>query len=63
MFLSITTTHRPATDLSFLLRKNPARMHETELSFGRALTFYPGASDGRRTAALVLESEPVVPRL
>ncbi|PPD14410.1 MAG: hypothetical protein CTY25_14660 [Methylobacterium sp.] len=59
MFLSITATHRPATDLGFLLRKNPARMHETELSFGRALTLYPEASDERCTAALVLEVDPV----
>lgn len=59
MFLSITTTHRPATDLGFLLRKNPARMHETELSFGRALTLYPEASHERCTAALVLEVDPV----
>jgi 3' terminal RNA ribose 2'-O-methyltransferase Hen1 len=59
MFLSITTTHRPATDLGFLLRKNPARMHETELSFGRALTLYPEATDERCTAALVLEVDPV----
>ncbi|MCZ8186308.1 MAG: 3' terminal RNA ribose 2'-O-methyltransferase Hen1 [Beijerinckiaceae bacterium] len=59
MFLSVTTTHYPATDLGFLLRKNPARMHETELSFGRALTLYPEASDERCTAALVLEVDPV----
>lgn len=59
MYLSITTTHYPATDLGFLLRKNPARMHETELSFGRALTLYPEASDERCTAALVLEVDPV----
>ena len=28
MLLTITTTHRPATDLGFLLHKNPARRHE-----------------------------------
>jgi 3' terminal RNA ribose 2'-O-methyltransferase Hen1 len=59
MFLSITTTHHPATDLGFLLRKNPSRMHETELSFGRALTLYPEATDERCTAALVLKVDPV----
>jgi 3' terminal RNA ribose 2'-O-methyltransferase Hen1 len=59
MFLSITTTHRPATDLGFLLRKNPARMHETELSFGKAVTVYPEADEDRCTAALIMEVDPV----
>jgi 3' terminal RNA ribose 2'-O-methyltransferase Hen1 len=59
MFLSISTTHRPATDLGFLLRKNPARLHETELSFGKAVTVYPEASDERCTAALIMEVDPV----
>lgn len=36
MFLSIVTTHRPATDLGFLLHKTPGRAHEVELTFGRA---------------------------
>lgn len=59
MFLSITTTHQPATDLGFLLRKNPARLHETELSFGKAVTLYPEASEARCTAALVMEIDPI----
>ncbi|TIU81572.1 MAG: hypothetical protein E5W01_20350, partial [Mesorhizobium sp.] len=29
MFLSVATTHRPATDLGFLLHKHPDRLHET----------------------------------
>ncbi len=36
MFLTIATTHRPATDLGYLLHKNPERVHEFELSFGKA---------------------------
>ncbi|MEM7493974.1 MAG: hypothetical protein AAF296_11365, partial [Pseudomonadota bacterium] len=32
MFLSISTTHQPATDLGFLLRKNPANVHRADLS-------------------------------
>ncbi len=43
MYLSIATTHHPATDLGFLLHKHPERVHETELPFGRALVFYPQA--------------------
>lgn len=59
MLLTITTTHRPATDLGFLLYKNPARPQSFELSFGRAQVFYPEASDERCTAALLLEVDPV----
>ena len=33
MLLTITTTHRPATDLGFLLVKNPARCQSFSLSF------------------------------
>ena len=36
VFLSVSTTHHPATDLGFLLHKNPGRVHELELNFGRA---------------------------
>lgn len=36
MLLTITTTHRPATDLGYLLGKNPARLQSIELGFGHA---------------------------
>ncbi|HLJ86736.1 MAG TPA: 3' terminal RNA ribose 2'-O-methyltransferase Hen1 [Candidatus Angelobacter sp.] len=59
MLLTLTTTHRPATDLGFLLHKNPARVHTFELSFGKAHVFYPEASDEKCTAALLLDVDPV----
>ncbi len=59
MFLTIATTHRPATDLGYLLHKNPEPVHEFGLSFGKAQVFYPEASDQRCTAALVLEVDPI----
>lgn len=59
MLLTITTTHTPATDLGFLLHKNPARAQSVELSFGRAHVFYPAASEERCTAALVVDIDPV----
>jgi 3' terminal RNA ribose 2'-O-methyltransferase Hen1 len=59
MFLSIATTHRPATDLGFLLHKHPDRVHETELAFGKAYVFYPEATEARCEAALVLDIDPV----
>jgi 3' terminal RNA ribose 2'-O-methyltransferase Hen1 len=59
MFLQITTTHRPATDLGYLLHKNPARGHEIELTFGTARLFFPQADEIRCTAVLVLDVDPV----
>ncbi|NLV42503.1 MAG: 3' terminal RNA ribose 2'-O-methyltransferase Hen1 [Candidatus Hydrogenedentes bacterium] len=59
MLLTITTTHRPATDLGFLLHKNPAHVHSLDLSFGRAHVLYPEAGEDRCTAALLLEVDPV----
>lgn len=59
MLLTITTTHPPATDLGYLLVKNPARVQEFEQSFGRAVVFYPEATEQRCTAALLLEVDPV----
>jgi 3' terminal RNA ribose 2'-O-methyltransferase Hen1 len=59
MLLAISTTHRPATDLGYLLHKNPARLQTEELSFGKAHVFYPEASVDLCTAALLVEIDPV----
>jgi 3' terminal RNA ribose 2'-O-methyltransferase Hen1 len=59
MLLTISTTHRPATDLGFLLHKNPARAQSFTLSFGTAHVLYSEATEERCTAALVLDVDPV----
>ena len=59
MLLTLTTTHPPATDLGYLLRKNPARTQSFELTFGKAHVFYPAADADRCTAALLVEVDPV----
>lgn len=59
MLLTLSTTHQPATDLGFLLHKHPERLHEIEIPQGRALMFYPEASNERCTFALTLELDPV----
>src|SRR5262245_35604952 len=62
MLLTITaegTNGFPATDLGYLLHKNPARAQSFPLAFGRAHVFYPEASPERCTAALLLEVDPV----
>ena len=59
MLLTITTTHQPASDLGYLLHKNPARLHSFPLAFGQAHVFYPEANADRCTAALLLDVDPV----
>lgn len=59
VLLTITTSHAPATDLGYLLHKNPARPQVFGLSFGNAHVFYSEASEHVCTAALMLEVDPV----
>jgi 3' terminal RNA ribose 2'-O-methyltransferase Hen1 len=59
MLLTITNSKPPATDLGYLLHKNPARVQSFELPFGKAHVFYPEATNDRCTAALLLDIDPV----
>ncbi len=59
MQLTITTTHRPATDLGYLLHKHPDRFQSYDLSFGQAHVFYPEATAERCRACLLLDLDPV----
>lgn len=59
MLLTLTTTHQPATDLGYLLHKNPAKCQSFPLSFGQVHVLYPEAGDERCTAALLLDVDPV----
>src|SRR3984893_7785457 len=59
MLLTVTTTHRPATDLGYLLHKSPFRIHSLEQVFGKAHIFYPESTAERCTAALLLEIDSI----
>jgi 3' terminal RNA ribose 2'-O-methyltransferase Hen1 len=59
MLMRITNTSTPATDLGFLLHKNPANLHTADLAFGKAHVFYSAATPQRCTACLLLELDPV----
>lgn len=59
MLLTISTTHRPATDLGFLLHKNPGHRHLADMGFGTAQVFYPEASEDRCSAAVLVDVDPV----
>jgi 3' terminal RNA ribose 2'-O-methyltransferase Hen1 len=59
MLLTLTTTHQPATDLGYLLHKNPSRVQTEDLSFGKAHVFYTEAESARCTVAVLVEVDPV----
>ena len=59
MLLTITTTRAPATDLGYLLHKHPDRLQTFDTAAGAAHVFYPEATAGRCTAALLLEVDPI----
>jgi 3' terminal RNA ribose 2'-O-methyltransferase Hen1 len=59
MLLTITTTHRPASDLGYLLHKHPDRCQSFDLSFGKAHVFYPEVGAERCSACLLLDVDPV----
>jgi len=59
MLLSITTTRRPASDLSYLLHKHPDKVQQVEISAGIAHIFYPEISDDRCTISLLLDIDPI----
>jgi len=59
MLLTITSTTSPATDLGYLLHKNPARVQTFDINFGQVHVFYPEATAERCTAALLLDIDPV----
>jgi len=59
MLLTITNHKPPATDIGYLLHKHPDRLQSVDISAGRALIFYPEATEERCTAALLMELDPV----
>ncbi len=59
MILSITTTHKPATDLGFLLHKHPDKFQTIDLSVGKAHVFYPEKSNDKTTICLLLDIDPI----
>jgi len=59
VILTISTTHQPATDLGFLLHKNPDRHQSVELSFGIAHVVYPEATIDRCEVAVLLDVDPI----
>lgn len=59
MLLTISTAHKPATDLGYLLHKHPDRFQSFDLSFGQAHVFYTEVTEDRCAVCLLLDVDPV----
>jgi 3' terminal RNA ribose 2'-O-methyltransferase Hen1 len=59
MILTLSTTHQPATDLGYLLHKNPDRHHTSDLPFGTAHVLYPEATEDRCSMSFLVDIDPV----
>ena len=59
MLFTLSTTQQPATDLGYLLHKNPNRLHEIDIAQGKAWLFYPEAHEARYTFAMTLDIDAV----
>lgn len=59
MILSISTSHKPLEDLGYLLHKNPSRIHEFNLSFGKAQVFVSKLSGEEIEMTLMVDVDPV----
>ncbi len=59
MLLTLTSRTAPATDLGFLLHKNPENVRSVDLAFGTAHVVWPEASEERATVAVLLEVDAV----
>ncbi len=59
MLLSITSRTPDSTELGYLLHKNPANVHATDLAYGKATVFFSKATPEETTAHLLVEVDPV----
>jgi 3' terminal RNA ribose 2'-O-methyltransferase Hen1 len=59
MLLLLSTTHAPATDLGYVLRKHPDHVSRFALPFGVAHVYWPEASAEKATVALQVDIDPV----
>lgn len=59
LLVTITYTAPDASDLGYLLHKNPSKVQSFDLNVGVATVFYPEVSGERCTAALLLEVDAI----
>jgi 3' terminal RNA ribose 2'-O-methyltransferase Hen1 len=55
----MTCLGKASLDFSYLLHKNPSKAHIFDMSFGRAIVFYPELSETISTCTLMLDIDPL----
>jgi RNA repair, ligase-Pnkp-associating, region of Hen1 len=60
VLLTITTTHRPATDLGGLLHQQLDTVQTVSFPFGEAMVCFSQADEARCTASMMLQTRPPV---
>ena len=60
MLITISYTKKPATDLGYLMHKNPYRPQTFDLNFGKAHVFFSEITEEKCTVALLLELDPIL---
>jgi hypothetical protein len=61
VLLTITTTHRPATDLGHLLHQHLDTIHSASFPFGHVLVCFSQADEARCTAGVMVQAHPAMP--
>src|SRR5262249_30021736 len=59
MLITFTCTAPNATEIGYLLGKNPASVYTREFSAGTVWVFYPEVTDERVSVALLAEIDPI----
>jgi hypothetical protein len=59
VLLTLTCDAPNATDLGYLLHKNPSSVFQEEIACGKITVFTPEASPERCTVALLLDVDPI----
>jgi hypothetical protein len=58
VLLTITTTHRPATDLGCLLHQHLDTVQSVSFPFGQVMVCFSQADEARCTASMMLQADP-----
>jgi RNA repair, ligase-Pnkp-associating, region of Hen1 len=61
VLLTITTTHRPATDLGCLLHQHLDTVQSVSFPFGQAMVCFSQADEARCTASVMVQAQPPAP--
>ncbi|HCA41863.1 MAG TPA: 3' terminal RNA ribose 2'-O-methyltransferase Hen1 [Bacteroidetes bacterium] len=59
MILSISTSHKPTSDLGYIFHKHPDKFQSFNFSAGKYHIFYPELNNDKATICLLLDIDPI----